>query len=132
MLSHWGVPTERIETALIVIAIAVSIQTLTILAALTALAVAWRRGRQELDARYQALTLRLDEVIAQARDAITQAREASAAVGRATERASNVMGDASDVVRNIAQAVGGPRTLLVAGAASAAGRLLDRWRRRER
>ena len=123
-------PTERIEAALIVIAVAVSIQTLTILAAVTALAIAWRRGRHELDARYQALALRLDEVIVQARDAMMQAREASAAVGRATERASNVMVDASDVVRNIAQAVGGPRTLLVAGAASAAGRLLERWRRR--
>jgi hypothetical protein len=123
-------PSERIETALIVIAIAASIQTLTILAAVAALAIAWRRAQHELDARYHALAERLDEVILQARDAMAQAREASAAVGRATERASNVMGDASDVVRNIAQAVGGPRTLLVAGAASAAGRLLDRWRRR--
>ena len=76
------------------------------------------------------MALRLDEIIVQAREAIVQAREASAAVGRATERASNVMGDAGEVVRNIAQAVGAPRTLLVAGAASAAGRLLERWRRR--
>ncbi|HVG83638.1 MAG TPA: hypothetical protein VM820_03935 [Vicinamibacterales bacterium] len=131
MLRHWGeMQTDRIETALVVIAIAVSIQALAVLAALVGAVIAWRRARQELDARYHALALRLDEVIAQARDAMMQAREASAAVGRATERASNVMGDAGDVVRNIAQAVGAPRTLLVAGAASVAGRLLERWRRR--
>ena len=61
---------------------------------------------------------------------IAQAREASVAVGRVTDRASDVMGNAGDVVRNLAEAVAGPRTLLVAGAASAAGRLLQRWRRR--
>jgi hypothetical protein len=123
-------PTDRIETALVVIAVAVSIQAVTVLAAALFVALAWRRARADLDTRYQALALRLDEIIRQAHEAIVQAREASAAVGRATERASNVMGDAGDVVRNIAQAVGAPRTLLVAGAASAAGRLLERWRRR--
>ena len=122
--------TERADIALVVIAIAVSIQAVTVIAAVVALAIAWRRARGELDARYQTLALRLDEMIAQARDAVDEAREASAAVGRATERASHVMGDAGDVVRNIAQAVAGPRTLLVAGAASAAGRLFERWRRR--
>jgi hypothetical protein len=123
-------PTDRIETALVVIAVAVSIQALTVLVAAVSIVLAWRRAREELDARYQALALRLDEIIVQAREAIVQAREASAAVGRATERASNVMGDAGDVVRNIAQAVGAPRTLLFASVASAAGRLLERWRRR--
>lgn len=123
-------PTDRIETALIVIAIAASVQTLTLLAGAVAMVIAWRRARAELEARYVALAARLDEIILQARDAITQAREASAAVGRATERASNVMGDAGDVVRNIAQAVATPRTLLMAGAASAARSLFEGWRRR--
>jgi hypothetical protein len=123
-------PTDRIEIALVVIAVAVSIQALTVVVAAVSIVLAWRRAREELDARYQGLALRLDEIIVQAREAIVQAREASAAVGRATERASNVMGDAGDVVRNIAQAVGAPRSLLVASAASAAGRLLEKWRRR--
>jgi hypothetical protein len=121
---------DRIETALVVIAIAVSIQALTVVAAVVSIAVAWRHARRELDARYEALVLRIDEVIVQARDAIAQARDASAAVGRASERASNVMGGAGDMVRNLAQAVGGPRTMLAVGAASAASRLLERWRRR--
>ena len=130
MLRHWDDMPDRVETALVVIAVAVSIQALTVVAAAVSMVVAWRRTRRELDTRFEALALRLDEIIVQARDAIDQAREASAAVGRATERASNVMGDAGDVVRNIAQAVGGPRTMLAVGAASAAGRLLERWRRR--
>ena len=72
MLRHSGeMPTDRIETALVVIAIAVSIQAVDgARGRRRCWLIAWRRARQELDARYQALALRLDEVIAQARDAI--------------------------------------------------------------
>jgi hypothetical protein len=122
--------SDRAEIALVVIAVAATLQALTFLAGAIAVVLAWRRARAELDARYHALTMRLVEVVAQAREAIAQAREASVAVGRVTDRASDVMGNAGDVVRNLAEAVAGPRTLLVAGAASAAGRLLQRWRRR--
>lgn len=123
-------PTDRLEIALVVIAIAVSIQALTTLAVVVAAMVGWHRVRPDLDARYRVLTGQLDELIVQVREALRHANETSAALGRATERASHVMGDAGDVVRNIAHVVTAPRSLVVAGAVSAAGRLIGRWRRR--
>jgi len=111
------------ETALVVIAIAVAIQSAVMLAAIIGAIVIGRRMQAGIDRRYEALAAKLD-------DGLVQARLAVQAVNRVSDRASDVMGEAGDAVRNLASAATAPRSLLMAGAASAAGGLLARWRRR--
>ena len=111
------------ETALVVIAVAVAIQSAVMLAAIVGAVIVGRRMQASIDQRYEVLAAKLDEGLIQARLAVQ-------AVNRVTDRASDVMGEAGDAVRNLASAATAPRSLLMAGAASAAGGLLARWRRR--
>jgi ABC-type transporter Mla subunit MlaD len=109
-------------SALNVIAIALAIQTLLMIACALAVLVAWRRVTVEADRRLADLSTRLDEVL---RDT----RTAAQAVGRVSDQANGLLNGNQGMVRTLAAAVGPSQALLAAGAASAASRLISRWRR---
>ena len=115
-------PSEAVS-ALNVIAIALSIQTLLVTAGFVAALVVWRRVTVEADRRLAELGGRLDDVL-------RETRQAAQAVGRMSEHADGLLGGTEGVVRALATVVAPSRALLAAGAASAASRLLLKWRRR--
>ncbi|HET9373062.1 MAG TPA: hypothetical protein VFO19_22525 [Vicinamibacterales bacterium] len=110
------------QTALIVIAIAVSVQTILMVAGAIAAMRAWRKVR-ETQERYEAFVARVDT-------ALVDTREAARAVQRVSDEAAATLGDLRHATRSVVGVVAAPRSLLVAGATSAAGALLSRWRKR--
>jgi urease gamma subunit len=113
---------HTIQTALIVIAIAVSVQTLLLLTAAVAGVLAWRRMEQQVGVRYAALAARVD-------DAVAQTRRAVDAVDRVSSQASDVLGKAGHVVGSIAAMAAIPGHLVRALAVSASKNLFANWRR---
>jgi hypothetical protein len=111
--------------AVTVIAAAVSILTLAILAGVVAGAIAWRRWQDRFELRYERLVARLD-------DTLLQTREAAVALRRASDGAAQSFDDVRQTVRTAAAVATAPKNLLVAGATTAAGALLARWRRQRR
>jgi hypothetical protein len=109
------------ETALIVIAVAVSIQTLVTLGVVIGAVVAWRRMQATFEDRYEALAARVDE-------AVQPIRDAAEAVNRISDRASDAIGQAGRVAGAVSSFLTAPRNMAVMGAASVASMLL-RWRR---
>src|SRR5689334_21728361 len=75
---------EGSTTALIVMAVAISIQTLVMIGALVALAIAWRRMQAAVDERYAQLSSRLD-------DAIRPLHQAPHAVESISDRAAGAI-----------------------------------------
>jgi hypothetical protein len=108
--------------ALVVIAIAVSVQTILMIGGAIAAARAWRKLQDTQD-RYEAFVARIDS-------ALVDTREAARAVQRVSDEAATTLGDLRHATRSVIGAVAAPRNLLVAGATSAAGALLTRWRKR--
>ena len=115
-------PDDTIQTTLIVIAIAVSLQTLLLLALAVAGVVAWRRAQQEVGVRYAALSARVD-------DAVVQARRAADAVERVSFRASHVLSQAGQVVSTLGTLAAMPGQIMRAMGDSASSGLLAAWRR---
>ena len=110
--------------ALVVIAIAVSVQTVLMIGGAIAAARAWRKMQDTQD-RYEAFVARVDS-------ALVDTREAARAVQRVSDEAATTLGDLRHATRSVVGAVAAPRSLLVAGATSAAGALLTRWRKRRK
>ena len=108
--------------ALVVIAVAVSLQTILMIGGAIAAMRAWRK-MQDTQERYEAFVSRLDS-------ALVDTREAARAVQRVSDEAATTLGDLRHATRSVVGAVSAPRSLLVAGATSAAGALLTRWRKR--
>jgi ABC-type transporter Mla subunit MlaD len=115
---------STIQNALIVIAIAVSLQTLLRLCAVVAITVAWKRAMERLDSHVNRFSQRLDDVAAQTRAAVD-------ALERSSTQVNEVMHDAGNVLRTVNSVVGAPRALLLSGAAQAAS-AFSRWRRSRR
>src|SRR5262245_21727054 len=115
-------PSEAVS-ALNVIAIALAIQTLLMVGGFIAAVVVCRRVATEADRRLGELGERLDDVL-------HDRREAAQAVGRVSNHADGLLGGTEGVVRTLATAVMPSKTLLAASAATAASRLLRKWRRR--
>ncbi len=110
-----------IQNALIVIAIALSFQTVLMLCTVIAIAIAWKRAQVVLDSQLNRFADRLDDVAAQTRVAVS-------AIERSTTQINTMLSDAGSVVRGVGQFMGAPRALLMAGAASAVS-AFSRWRR---
>jgi hypothetical protein len=110
-----------ISNALIVIAIALSVQTILMLCTVIAISVAWRRAHAMVDARLSRFDERLD-------DMATQTRVAVNALERSSTQINTVLDDVRHVLRSVGSMVGAPRAMLMAGAASAA-QAFSRWRR---
>jgi hypothetical protein len=109
------------QNALIVIAIAITIQTLLMVCTVIAMAVAWRRTQAMLDMQLGHFSTRLDDVV-------TQTRVAVGALERSAAQVNNVLDDAGHILRTVTTAIGAPRAWVMAGAASAAS-AFARWRR---
>jgi len=110
-----------IQNALIVIAIALSAQTLLLLCTVIAISVAWKRAHLMMESQLTRCAERLD-------DMATQTRVAVSALERSTTQVSSVMQDAGSVLRGVGSVVGAPRSLLMTGLVSAAS-AYSRWRR---
>lgn len=110
--------------ALVVIAVAVSVQTLLLLVGIIVGAIAWRRWQERFENRYALIVARLD-------DTLHQTREAAVALRRASDEAARSFDDVRQTVRAAASVATAPRNLLAAGV-TAAGALFARWRRQRR
>ena len=108
--------------ALVVIAVAVSIQTVLLLVGIIAGASAWRRWQERFENRYALIVARLD-------DTLHQTREAAVALRRASDEAAQSFEDVRQTVRAAAAVATAPRNLLAVGV-TAAGAMFARWRRR--
>jgi hypothetical protein len=110
-----------IQNALIVIAVAVSVQTVLLLCTVIAISVAWKRAQVMLNAQLNHFGERLD-------DMATQTRIAVDAIERSSSQVNSMLHDAGGLVRNVGSFMGAPRTMLMTGIASAAS-AFSRWRR---
>ena len=110
-----------VQNALIVIAIALSIQTVVMLCTVIAISIAWKRAHMAVDSHLNRFEERLDDIA-------TQTRVAVNALERSSTQVNTVLHDAGSVLRTVGSVVGAPRSLLMAGAASAAS-AFSRWRR---
>jgi hypothetical protein len=110
-----------IQNALIVIAVALSAQTLLLLCTVIAISVAWKRAHLMMESQLNRCAERLD-------DMATQTRVAVSALERSTAQVSSVMNDAGSVLRGVGSVMGAPRSLLMTGLVSAAS-AFSRWRR---
>jgi hypothetical protein len=110
-----------IQNALIVIAIALSVQTVLMLCTVIAMSVAWKRAHVMLEAQLNRFAERLD-------DMATQTRVAVGALERSTSQVNSMLHDAGSVVRTVGSFMGAPRSLLMTGVATAAS-AFSRWRR---
>ena len=81
-----------IQNALIVIAIALSVQTLLMLCTVIAISVAWKRAHLMLESQLNRFAERLD-------DMATQTRVAVGALERSTSQVNTVLHDAGSVLR---------------------------------
>jgi len=112
------------QWALLIIAVAVSVQAILFVAVVIAATIAWKRTFVSLDARLAAVAARLDSVT-------DETRRAAESVEALSGQARDVFHTAGSVVRNVTSAVPTPRAYLVATAASALSGALSRWRQRK-
>ena len=77
-------------TALVVMAVAISIQTIVMIGALVALAVAWKRMQAAVDERYDQLTAHLDDAVRPLQQAAHAVEHVSARAAGAIDRAPGV------------------------------------------
>jgi hypothetical protein len=110
-----------IQNALIVIAVALSIQTVLLLCTVIAISVAWKRAHVMMELQLNRCAERLDDMAAQTRVAVS-------ALERSTMQVSTVMNDAGTVLRGVGSVMGAPKSLLMTGLVSAAS-AYSRWRR---
>jgi hypothetical protein len=110
-----------VQNALIVIAIALSVQTVLMLCTVIAISMAWKRAHTMLDSQLNRFGERLD-------DMATQTRVAVNALERSTTQVNTMLHDAGSVLHTVRSFMGAPRTLLMSGVASAAS-AFARWRR---
>jgi hypothetical protein len=111
------------KTALIVMAVAISIQTIVMIGALVALAVAWKRMQAAVDQRYTQLAARLD-------DAVRPLHQAAHAVEYMSGRAAGAIDHAGHAAGFLKAVFSAPRSAALYGAASVASALLKRWPRK--
>jgi hypothetical protein len=124
---------SAVDTALVVIAVAVSVQTMLIVGLCVSAFIAWRRVQTALSSASADLHARMDELTGHVRSASGRVDAVASSLERIAEDAEAVTGGA----RRMAHAVGGVVKTAVETAATppallaAAGRLLlSRWARR--
>jgi hypothetical protein len=110
-----------IQNALIVIALALSLQTLLMLCTVIAISIAWKRAHASIDLQLNRFSDRLEDIANQTRVAVD-------VLERSSTQVNSVLHDAGNMVRNVGSFMGAPRALLMAGASSAIS-AFARWRR---
>ena len=118
------------EVLLVVIAVAVTAQTLMMAGALVSGVRAWRRVQDDLRQWQASLDHRIDAVSARIDEVVVDARLAARSVETLATRADGLMQDAATAAHTVRTAVTVPRALVLTGAASAARWLLSKWRHR--
>jgi hypothetical protein len=118
------------EIAIVVIAVAVTAQTLMMAVGLVAGIRAWRTVRTEVEQMQATLDQRLEAVSARIDEAVVDARIAARAVENLATRADGLVQDAASAAHTVGTAVTFPKALLLTGAASAAKWVLSKWRPR--
>ena len=120
------------QRALVIIAAALSIQTLLMIGAVVAAAIGWKRMSAAVDLRLRALEEHFNDFNSRLDELSRHVRTAVQTVAHWSDQASGLADEAGNVVRSMASAVAAPRALLMAGAATAASKILSRWRRSRR
>lgn len=110
-----------IQNALIVIAVALSVQTVLMLCTVVVISVALKRAHAMFDTQLNRFGERLD-------DMATQTRVAVNAIERSSAQINTMLHDAGGVLHTVGSFVAAPRTLLMTGVASVAS-AFSRWRR---
>lgn len=123
-------PQTISETALVAIAVAVSIQAIVGVSLGIGSWLAMRRLHSTFKAESAALQSRLDEALLHVRSAATSVSRLSAEAGGVATHAGRVIDDVSGAVRAVATTVSAPRALLAAGMAAGLRRLLLFWQAR--
>lgn len=123
-------PQTISETALVAIAVAVSVQAVVGVSLSIGSWLAMRRLHSTLKAESAALQSRLDEALIHVRSAATSVSRLSAEAGGVATHAGRVIDDVSGAVRAVATTVNAPRALLAAGMAAGLRRLLLFWQAR--
>ena len=123
-------PSTTIETALIVIAVAVSIQAIVGVAVSIGSFLAMRRLQETVRTESAALQFRLDEALVHVRSAATSVSRLTAEAGGMANQAGRVIGDVSGAISAVAATVGAPSAMLAAGVAAGARSLLRRFNAR--
>jgi hypothetical protein len=123
-------PQTLTETALVTIAVAVSVQAVVGVGLSIGSWIAMRRLQTTLKAESAALQFQLQEALVHVRSAATSVSRLSAEAGGVASQAGRVIDDVSGAVRAVATTVGTPKALLVAGMAAGAQRLLRFWQAR--
>jgi hypothetical protein len=118
------------EVALVVIAVAVTAQTLMMAAALVGGAREWRRLQSDLRQWQASLDHRIDAVSTRIDEVVLDARLAARSVETLATRADGLMQNAATAAYTVRTAVTVPRALVLTGAASAARWLMAKWRHR--
>lgn len=113
-----------LQPALVVIAVAVSVQTVLLLVGIVAGVIAWRRWQERFENRYALIVARLD-------DTLHHTREAAVALRRASDEAARSFDEVRHTVRTATAVATAPKNLLLAGV-TAAGALFARWRHKRR
>jgi hypothetical protein len=109
------------QNALVIIAIALSVQTLLMICTVIVMAIAMRRAHTMVDTQLGHFAARLDDIASQTRVAV-------ATIERSATQVNSVLNDAGQIARTVGTAIAAPRSLIMAGAASAAS-AFSRWRR---
>lgn len=117
-----------IDSAIVVIAVAVTAQTLMMAAGMVVGVKAWRRLQTDVRELHAALDHRLEAVSARIDEAVVDARIAARAVETLATRADGLVRDATSAAHTVRTAVTVPRALVLTGAASAARWLVSKWR----
>ena len=123
-------PQTLTETALVTIAVAVSIQAIVGVSLGIGSWLALRRLQITLKDESAALQGRLDEALVHVRSAATSVSRLSAEAGSVAMQAGRVIDDVGGAMRVVATTVGAPKTLLAAGMAAGVRRLLRVWQAR--
>lgn len=123
-------PQTTSETALIVIAVAVSILAVVGVAVSIGSWLAMRQLQTTLLAESAALQLRLDEALVHIRLAANSVSRLSSEAGGVASQAGRVIDDVSGAMRAVATTVSAPRTVLAASVAAGARGLLRFWQAR--
>lgn len=123
-------PQTTTETALIVIAVAISIQAVVSVAVSIGSFLAMRKLQETLRTESAALQFRLDEALVHVRSAATSVSRLTVEAGGMAHQAGRVISDVSGAISAVAGTVGAPKTMLAAGVAAGARSLLRRFNAR--
>lgn len=125
--------TAVMEQALIVMAIALSVQTLLLLGAALGAVIAWRRAMQVVDetkvtvnAQIAHLRAQVDRISGTVEDVAGSVRRGTDAVGDVVSEVRDVVGTVGHSLHNVASVVSAPRTAMALGVL----RGVAMWRRR--